>query len=190
MDRVLIILRCLTSLFGALITVTVNACEDTSSWANRVSARKPWPKRWINRLFFWQDDHCAGSVEAKMFACIEFAAAHGLDLVLVEKTSSPSVPVLAPKKDEPKVQKILKAASTPAWAWTEADFNQWITRAGTDKPERDFYNGIKRDGFLPKGVSMTNEEWKHWANRAIKYATAWVAQHDTPAPAPHHGMSE
>jgi len=108
MNRIKIILHALTQFFGACICVTINSKETTSDWANRY--KKAWPKRWIDRLFslFGQEEHCATSVENGIFAVIQYAAAHGVQLQMVETPVAYAVPT--PTKEDPEVRKIIKRA--------------------------------------------------------------------------------
>lgn len=57
--------------FGQLFNALFNgACDETlSARAHRLSfgRERHWPKRILNAIFFWQDDHCKASYESEVF---------------------------------------------------------------------------------------------------------------------------
>lgn len=42
------------------------ADETLSSRAHRIQAAHPRLRAWINRLFFWQEDHCRDAYQSEM----------------------------------------------------------------------------------------------------------------------------
>lgn len=61
MHRLRIVLNALTQLLGGILGITLNANESTSGAAYRRRKENKWFKalyRFINALFFWEDNHC------------------------------------------------------------------------------------------------------------------------------------
>ena len=78
MNRIKIILNAMTQLLGAFLCVTLNANESTSGWAYRTRGEKDWPYIWINRIFFWQKDHCAKAKANEIIDCRRLLEANGI----------------------------------------------------------------------------------------------------------------
>ena len=82
MRYVLTVLNALTQLLGALLGVTMNSNESLSGAMYRRRNERPrymLSYIWINRLFFWQDNHCRSAAEAEIRACENLISAHHED---------------------------------------------------------------------------------------------------------------
>lgn len=68
-----------TELLGALLGVTINSNETTSGAAFR---RDPdgWARKAIDRVFFWDENHCEEAVFFEIEDCKELLLAYGFEL--------------------------------------------------------------------------------------------------------------
>jgi hypothetical protein len=68
-----------TQALGALLGATFNSNESLSgAMYRRRNERKRYMLAyiWINRLFFWQENHCRSAAEAEIRACENLIAVH------------------------------------------------------------------------------------------------------------------
>lgn len=193
-----------TEWLGSLFAVTFNSNESISGAAYRLrDDGRGWLYRLINLIFFWQDDHCLQSALNELEQCQELLELY--DFLVVEPHYAESVEEAIDEQDfifeelaftdeelsgEVEVEDLIDDVEEEFWVWDDEDFVRYITGPDDFEGKRDFYNGIKEWGFSPQGVTgMSSEEYDYWAETAIEEAAAWIAEHATPAPAEHNGMS-
>ena len=87
MERLKIILNAATQFLGAFSGRTLNANESLSgsSWRTRNTPRGAFLYKWINRLFFWEKDHCHAAALAEVLDSQELLEAYGYDVQIRDK---------------------------------------------------------------------------------------------------------
>ena len=74
----------LTELLGALSGITLNSNETTSGAAHRRKDEFPRLRSGINKLFFWQEDHCKYASLKEIEDCVELLKAYGYEVTPCE----------------------------------------------------------------------------------------------------------
>lgn len=81
MKRIGIILNAITQLIGAVSGRTLNANESLSgsSWRTRETPTGAFLYKWLNRIFFWQKDHCKEAALRELVDAKQLLKEYGFD---------------------------------------------------------------------------------------------------------------
>lgn len=89
-------LRAATQWLGVFINYAINENENTSTAAHRRQGRS---RKFINALFFWEEDHCKASAINDVIGSLEFLRAHGYDVPTVSEFEGVTI-VLRPLHED------------------------------------------------------------------------------------------
>ena len=165
----------LTELLGAFSGITLNSNETTSGAAHRRREEFPRLRKFINKLFFWQDDHCLYSAFREIEDCLEVLDAYGYEV-------TPPKAIAAVRPD----------LSTVAVDDVQAEARD--EEATAQNPEADDFDAEAWFAGLPDNAKMRILEWgvsikmsKANRKKVARIASVWNAE-GLVAPK-NHGMS-
>lgn len=138
-----------TQLLGSFTGITLNANETTSG---AVFRRDPdgWARRLIDKIFFWQESHCARAVDNEIEDCKELLLAYGFDITPPPVTKIEAVRALG--EDSVSSRAFRKLWEKQAPARTQED-------PGNRDPMGDDFDAPAWFAQLPNEAKQRIVEW-------------------------------